>query len=381
MRASLRALICTLGLIGLQTGRAESADVVVGYITSLTGSTASIGIPYQKGMEAARAKLEARGIKVIVLDDKSDPSTAVQDARKLIDVDKVDVLIGTAGLPSTAAMAPIIQEAKVPLIVTSTLAVPGEKGSWMVTVPQPVPLMISADVEDMKRNGVKTVGYIGFSDAWGDIVHDALAKLADPVGIKVVTDERYSRTDTSVTGQALKIMAAHPDAIFSGGSGTAGALPHIAVRDRGFSGRMYSTHAIINKDFIRVGGPGVEGIIAPTGPIVVVDQLADDNPIKKAGLEFRAAYQKANGEIPSDAFSGYAYDACLILADAVRRMPQGISPGTPEYRAALRDAIASTKDLVGTHAVYNFKPSERYGVDERSRVLVKLDHGEWKLVP
>jgi branched-chain amino acid transport system substrate-binding protein len=231
----------------------------------------------------------------------------------------------------------------------------------------------------MKKHNIKTVAYIGYSDTWGDLVYDALMRTAEPAGISVVTNERYARADTSVTAQALKIVSAHPDAVLTGGSGTPGALPHIGLAERGYKGPAYSTHAIINPDFIRVGGPAVEGVIAPTGPVIVAEQLPDANPTKKVALEFRDIDQKTNGEPTRDAFSAYAFDGYLIFADAAKRALTKAKPGTPEFRAALRDALFEIKELAGTHAIYSFKPGELYGVDQRARVMVHLQKGEWKL--
>jgi branched-chain amino acid transport system substrate-binding protein len=267
------------------------------------------------------------------------------------------------------------------MIGIAPISLPPDQRGWTIEVPQPPPLMVAADVEAMKKAGVKTVGYIGYSDAWGDLVYDALMKSVAPAGISVVTNERYARADTSVTAQALKIIAAHPDAVLTGGSGTPGALPHIALAERGYKGLAYSTHAIINPDFIRVGGAAVEGVIAPTGPVVVAEQLPDSNPIKKVALQFREIYQKALGEPTSDAFSAYAYDGYLIFAAAAKQAMAKAKPGTPEFRAALRDALFETREFVGTHAVYTFKPGDLYGVDQRSRVMVQLEHGKWKLMP
>ncbi len=319
---------------------------------------------------------------MIQLDDASDPSTAARNARKLIDEDKVDVIIGTAGSPGALAIAAVSRETKTPLISIANANLPGPDGAWMITIPQPAPLMIGAVVEHMKKQGIKTVGYIGFSDAWGDLVYDSLMQAAGPAGIKVLTNERYARADTAVTGQALKIMAVRPDAVIAGGSGTPGALPYMALAERGYKGPIFGTHALINPDFIRVGGAAVEGLIAPTGPVVVAEQLPASNPIRKVAMDFRAAYQKANGVAPSDAFSAYSFDAWLIFADAAARaLATKAEPGTVQFREALHDAINSTKELVGTHGVYNFKPDSRYGSDERSRVIVKLEKGQWKLVP
>ena len=380
---SLAALACAT-LLGAVAPAALAADYKVGFITSLSGPVSSLGIPYQKGMAAAQAfkgDIDGKKVQVIQLDDASDPSTAARNARKLIDEDKVDVIIGTAGSPGALAIAAVARETKTPLISIANANLPGEEGAWMVTLPQPAPLMVSAVVDRMKKSGVKTVGYIGFSDAWGDLVYDALQKSAEPAGIKVVSNERYARADSSVTGQVLKIVALRPDAVLTGTSGTPGALPYLALAERGYKGQIYGMHALINPDFVRVGGASVEGLLAPTGPVIVAEQLPADNPIRKVSMDFRAAYQKANGAAPTDAFSAYSFDAWLIFLDAAKRASAKAEPGTPQFRVALRDAITSTKELAGTHSVYNFTPNDRYGSDERSRVVVRLEKGQWKLVP
>ncbi len=380
---SLAALACAT-LLGAAAPAALAADYKVGFITSLSGPVSSLGIPYQKGMAAAqafKADIDGKKVQVIQLDDASDPSTAARNARKLIDEDKVDVIIGTAGSPGALAIAAVARETKTPLISIANANLAGEEGAWMVTLPQPAPLMVSAVVERMKKSGVKTVGYIGFSDAWGDLVYDALQKSAEPAGIKVVSNERYARADSSVTGQVLKIVALRPDAVLTGTSGTPGALPYLALAERGYKGQIYGMHALINPDFVRVGGASVEGLLAPTGPVIVAEQLPADNPIRKVSMDFRSAHQKANGAMPTDAFSAYSFDAWLIFLDAAKRASAKAEPGTPQFRVALRDAITSTKELVGTHSVYNFTPNDRYGSDERSRVVVRLEKGQWKLVP
>ena len=364
---------------------ANAADISLGLITSMTGPGASIGIPYSKGTAAGEVyKDEVNGIKIKVeqLDDASDPSTGARDARKLIEQDKVDVLMGAGNTPITLAIAAVAYEQKVPLIsLVPTGDLQGDAGTWLVSVPQPVPLMVAAVVQRMKATGVKTVGYIGYNDAWGDLVYNSLKQTAEPLGIQIVTNERYARADTSVTAQALHIAAAAPDAVLDGGSGTPGALPLIALADRGYKGQIYGTHALINPDFVRVGGTAADGIICPTGPVVVASQLPEANPIRKVALEYEAAYQKANNEPARGAFGPYAFDGWLIMLDASKRaLATGAQPGTPQFRLALRDAITSTKDLVGTHAVYSFAPGHATGVDDRARVLVKLVDGKWTLM-
>jgi branched-chain amino acid transport system substrate-binding protein len=286
--------------LGALTGAAGAwaADLKVGFITSMSGPVSSLGIPYDKGMKAAvayKSEVGGRKVQVIQLDDASDPSTAARNARKLIEEDKVDVIIGTAGAPGSLAIAGVARETKTPLISIANADLPGEEGAWMVTLPQPAPLMMGAMVEKMKQSGVKTVAYIGYSDAWGDLVYDALMKSAPGAGIKVVSNERYARSDSSVAGQVLKIVALRPDAVITGASGTPGALPYLALTERGYKGKIYGMHSLINPDFIRVGGASVEGLLAPTGPVVVAEQLPDANPMKKIAMDFRSAYRHLLG--------------------------------------------------------------------------------------
>jgi branched-chain amino acid transport system substrate-binding protein len=365
-------------------GAATAADLKVGLSVSLSGPNASLGVPYSKGMQAAVAykpEINGRKVQLIILDDGSDPTTAGRNARKLIEEEKVDVIMGTSGAPSAMAMAQVARETKTPMIGLTPLALQGADTEWTVTVAQPTDLMVAAVVDRMKKAGVKTVGYIGFSDTWGDLVYNALTKAAEPAGIKVVTNERYARADASVTGQALKIIAAHPDAVMTGGAGTPGALPYLALSERGFKGPVYGQHGLINADFVRVGGAAANGTQLPTGPVIVAEQLPADYPTRKVALDFRTVFQKVNNAPTTDAFSAYSFDGYLVFADAAARALPKAEPGTPAFRVALRDAIMSTREVVGTHGVYNFKPGQVYGVDERARVIVKLDNGHWKLVP
>jgi branched-chain amino acid transport system substrate-binding protein len=379
----LKTLTRTALAVALATGFATTAlaaDLKVGLSVSLSGPNSSLGVPYAKGMQAALAykgEVNGRKIQLIVLDDGSDPTNAGRNARKLVDEEKVDVLMGTSGVPAAIAMAQVGRDAKVPMIGLTPIQLDPAENGWVFTVAQPTQLMIDAVVERMKKDGVKTVGYIGFSDAWGDLVYNALMKSAPAAGIKVLGNERYARADASVTGQVLKLLAMKPDAVMTGGAGTPGALPFLALSERGFKGPMYGQHGLINPDFVRVVGGAGQGALMPTGPVIVAEQLPNDYPTKKIAMDFRAAFQKANNAPTSDAFSAYSFDGWLVFTNAAARAKG--EPGTPEFRQSLRDAIATTKEVVGTHGVYNFKQGDLYGVDQRARVIVKLENGQWKL--
>jgi branched-chain amino acid transport system substrate-binding protein len=362
------------------------ADYKIGFVTSMSGPAATIGVPYHRGVAAAREYMSEIGgekVTVIELDDASDPSAATRAARKLIEEDKVDVLIGTGTSASSMAMQAVANETKTPMIALSPIK-PSKADDgqfWTVTVPQPPQLMVKVVADRIVRDGVKRLGFLGYSDAWGDLVYNGAKAAEKTDGLKLVVAERYARTDTSVTAQALKIVAARPDGVIDGGSGTQGALPFLALAERGYKGKLYGTPALVNADFIRVGSKAVEGVLCSGGPVVVADQLPDDHYAKKIALAFRTAYQKANGAASTDSFAPYAFDAWLIFADAAKRAAEKAKPGTPAFHAALHEALFSVKGLAGTQALYNYSPASSYGADERGLVLMRLVGGKWKYEP
>ena len=242
-------------------------------------------------------------------------------------------------------------------------------------------MMSLAIAEHMAANGVKTVAFIGFSDAYGEGWSEEFAKAAALKKITVVANERYARTDTSVTGQALKIMAAKADAVLVAGSGTPAALPQKTLKERGYTGKIYQTHGVANADFLRVGGKDVEGTFLPAGPVLVADQLPDANPVKKSATAYIKAYEGMYGKGSVSTFGGHVWDAGQLLNAAVPVALKKAQPGTPEFRAALRDALESVKDVAGAHGIFTMSPTDHLGLDQRARVMVKIENGTWKYQP
>ena len=370
-----------VGLLGSGV-LAHAAEIKVGVIAPLSGPVASQGMSSIDGIKAGakhQDSVNGHTLKIIQLDDASNPSMTTRNARKLVEQDNVDVLIGTSSVPGAMALATVSRESKTPLVSWTPIELNGEAAEWAVTTTQSGFTMVSAVVDEMKRNGVKTVGYIGFADAWGDVAYAALQKYAKEAGIEVVANERYARADNSVTAQVLKVMAANPDAVLGGGAGTPGALPYIGLHERGYKGGLYGTHAILSPEFVQLVGEAGEGLRVPTGPTLVGSQLPDSNPSKNIIKDYGNAYKAVHGKDPYDVFSAYAFDAWLVVSEAVKRVPANITPGTPEYRAALRDAIKSTNKLAGTQGVFTYAPATAYGDDKASVVIVKLDKGQWIL--
>ncbi len=375
-----RKLLLAMALTVCFAGAAVAQEVTIGLTMGTTGPGASLGIHYKNAFQLMPKTIGGYPVKFIMLEDKTDATEAAKNARELITEDKVDAVMGSVAVPSTTQLAQIANELKTPLMALSPVALPPEKLEWTFVVPQPTTLMMSAVADHMNANGVKTVGYIGFSDSWGDIVFKSIEQVAAPVGIKVVSNERYARADTSVTGQVLKVMASEPDAVVVGGSGTGGALPHIGLVERGYKKQIYHNHGTVNREFIKVGGRAVEGAIAPTGPLIVAEDLPADNPVKKVALDFVTRYEQTFGRGTRNGFGGYSYDGFLLLDAAVPIAAKKAKPGTPEFRQALRDALENVKNVVGTHGVYNMTPKDHTGLDQRARVLVRVENGEWRLL-
>jgi len=361
------------------------ADVNVGVTISATGPAASLGIPEKNTISLMPKTIGGQKINYIVLDDASDTTAAVNNTRKLIAENKVDVILGSTTTPASLAMIDVAAEAQTPMISVAASARIIEpmdaKKKWVFKTPQNDIMMSLAIAEHMAANGVKTVGFIGFSDAYGEGWSQEFAKAAELKKIKIVANERYARSDTSVTGQALKLMSAKPDAVLVAGSGTPAALPQKTLKERGYTGKMYQTHGVANADFLRVGGKDVEGTFLPAGPVLVAEQLPAANPVKKSALAYVAAYEAAYGKGSVSTFGAHAWDAGLLMSSAVPVALKKAQPGTPEFRAALRDALEQTKDVAGAHGVFTMSATDHLGLDQRARVMVKIENGAWKYQP
>jgi branched-chain amino acid transport system substrate-binding protein len=361
------------------------ADVTVGVTLSATGPAASLGIPEKNTIALMPKTLGGQTVNYVVLDDASDTTAAVSNARKLIAESKVDVIIGSTITPASLAMIDVAAEAKVPMIsmaASARIVEPmDDKRKWVFKTPQNDIMMSLAIAEHMGKTGIKTVGFIGFSDAYGEGWYQEFSKAAELKGLKIVANERFGRTDTSVTGQTLKLMSARPDAILVAGSGTPAALPQKSLKERGYGGKMYQTHGVANADFLRVGGKDVEGTFLPAGPVLVADQLPANNPVRKSALAYVAAYEAAYGKGSVSTFGAHAWDAGLLMSNAVPEALKKAQPGTPEFRAALRDALEKTNEMAGAHGIFTMSPTDHLGLDQRARVMVKIENGAWKYTP
>ena len=382
MTLQLPARLVTLALAALMAFAAQ-AQMKVGVIASATGPTAAVGIPQKNSAALLPKKIGNLDVEYTVLDDASDSTQTVALIKKLL-IDKVDAIIGPSGSPNSMAALQFIAEAKTPMLApvgTTAVVLPmDEQKRWVFKTTQNDDLICQALVAHMVKTGVKTVGYIGFGDAYGESWFKVFTAMIDKAGISLIANERFQRTDQSVIGQATKIVAANPDAVLIGAAGGPTVLPHRTLVERGYKGQIYQTHGAATPDFVRLGGKDVDGAVMAASLLLVLDQVNDSNPAKKTALEYIVAYEKLYGTKPAT-FGANVYDAGLLLQRAVPEALKRGQPGTEAFRVALRDALEGTRELVGTQGVYNMSAADHSGFDRRGRELMQLTNGVWRLIP
>lgn len=355
------------------------ADLTVGVSVPLTGPASGLGIPMANGVKMWPATVGGEKLNVIILDDATDPTKGVQNARRFVNQDKVDVIVGSGATPVAIPMADVATESGTPHLALSPIGLPPGKDAWSFRMPQSNGVMAEAMVEHMKKQGVKSVGFLGYTDAYGEQWLQALTPLLEKAGIKLAGVERFARSDTTVTGQALKLASANPDAMVVVASGSGAAMPQLGLIERGYKGKFYQTHAAATRDLMRVGGKAVEGTFVTTGPVVVAEQLPDSHPSKALGVKFNAEYEKIYGAGTRNQFGAHSYDAYLLLDKLVPVAAKKGKPGTPEFRAALKAALEDAPAMPVTHGIIDFTATDHWGFKTGSGVVMKVVNGDWKL--
>ena len=376
-----RPLLKALAALSLIVALDATAQIKIGLMVSATGPTSAIGIPQKNTGALLPTKIGDATIEYIQLDDGGDTTRAVQNAKKLIQENNVDAIIGPSTTPNALAILPVIAEAKVPLMATvgtqSVVEPLDANRRWVFKTTQNDDLIAEALLGHMVKNNVKTVGFIGLNDPYGENWYKVFNELGSKAGVSIVGSERYARQDQSVTGQTLKLISAKPDAILVAGVGGPGVLPQATLRDQGYRGPIYQTHGIASDDFIRLGGAKVEGTILAAGPMLVIDEIPDSNPIKAVSMRYIQAYEKMYGSRPAT-FGANTYDSGLILQHAIPEALKKAKPGTEAFRVALRDALENSGNVVGAQGVFNMTPTNHNGMDKRARVLVTVKDGKFR---
>jgi branched-chain amino acid transport system substrate-binding protein len=376
LKQATLAVALTLSLSGI-----AHADITVGVVLPLTGPGSGVGIPVKNGIPLWPKSIAGENLKLVVLDDATDPTTGVKDTQRLVTEDKVDVIIGSVVTSVAIAMADVAAASNTTQISIAPSPLPPGKDKWTFVMPQSTDVMAHAVSQHMKGQKVKTIGFLGYSDAYGELWLKAMQAEADKNGMKIVATERFARADTSVTSQALKLTAANPDAILIVASGSGAGMPQKTIMERGYKGKVYQTHAAATPDLVRIAGKDAEGTFVVSGPVTVAEQLPDSNPSKKAALAFVTQYEKLNGPGSSNQFAGHASDSLIMLEKAVPIALKKAKPGTPEFRAALRDALETMGRTVVAQGVIEWTPQDHWGYTKDSGVMLKIVNGQFKIEP
>ncbi|WP_372659879.1 ABC transporter substrate-binding protein [Hydrogenophaga sp.] len=358
---------------------AALADINIGVSLALTGPGSGLGIPMQNQFKLFPKTIAGEKVNLIVLDDGTDPGKGAANARRFVTEDKVDFIIGSCITSVAAAMSDIAAEAGTVQLAASPVGLPPGKDKWMFRLPQSNTVMGHAVVEHMKKQGVKTLGFLGYTDAYGEQWLKEITPQLEKAGIKLVGVERFARTDTSVTPQALKLVSANPDAILVVASGSGAAMPQMGIVDRGYKGKIYQTHAAASQDLMRIGGKAVEGTFVVSGPAVIAEQLPDSHPSKAVAVDFVQKYEKSMGPGTRNQFAGHAYDAEIVLEKVIPMALKTAKPGTPEFRAAIRDAMETMGRTVFSHGVMNWTKDDHWGFTLETGVMLKVVDGKFKV--
>ena len=360
---------------------AALADINIGVILPLTGPASGLGIPAKNQIALWPTSIAGEKLNVTVLDDATDPTNGVKNARRFVTEDKVDVLVGSVATPVGVAIADVALETKTPQLALTPIGLPPGKDAYTFRMPQSNTVMATAIINHMQKQGVKTVGFLGYTDAYGEQWLQAFTPLAEKAGIKIVGVERFARTDTSVTAQALKLVSANPDAMLIVASGSGAAMPHKGIVERNFKGKIYQTHGAASKDLMRVGGKDVEGSFVVGGPVIAPYQLPDSNPSKKLAVAFADKYDKAYGVGTHNQFAGHAHDVIVVLEKAIPLALKKAKPGTPEFRTALRDALETMGRTVVAHGTINWTKEDHWGYTMDTGVMLKVVDGQFTIAP
>jgi branched-chain amino acid transport system substrate-binding protein len=371
------AMLATALALCAIPARAQTSEITIGISISTTGPAAALGVPERNALEFVPKEIAGVPLKVIVLDDGGDPTNATTNARRFVTESKADAIMGSSTTPPTIAVSNVANEAGIPHLSLAPFPVTPERAKWSVVLPQPVPIMGKVLYEHMKAHNVKTVGYIGYSDSYGDLWFNDFKTQAVPMGLTLVDEERFARPDTSVAGQVLKLVAANPDAVLVGASGTAAGLPQTSLRERGYKGLIYQTHGAASMDFIRIAGPAAEGVIMASGPVMNPEGQPDSALTKKPGLALNSAYEAKYGPNTRSQFAGHSYDAFEVLKRVIPAALKTAKPGTVEFREAIRQAFLSEREIAASQGVYNWTEKDRSGLDDRSRIILTVKDGKY----
>jgi branched-chain amino acid transport system substrate-binding protein len=362
---------------GGEGGGDDSGPIKIGAVLDITGAGASLGVPERQTLEMLADQvnedggINGREVELIIEDNQSTEDAAAQAATKLITEDDVDILLGASRSGPSFAMRPIAEDSEIPMISLAANVQIVEGSEWVFKTAQNDAVVLENIVDLAVERGWKTLSLIRDSSGYGEGVQEVLEQLGEPEGIEVVTTESFAPDATDFTAQMVNVRNAGADANIIWGIPPAAALAQKAYAQLNLDAPVIQSHGIGNQVFLETAGQSADGLLAPLGRLLVVDQLPEDDPQKKVIEQFISDYKAEYGESPST-FAGHAWDGFMIAVQALEEV--GTDPNE------LRDYIENLDEFVGISGVFHFSPDNHSGLDKTALAIVTVENGEWKLV-
>jgi branched-chain amino acid transport system substrate-binding protein len=353
-------------------------SVKIGALFSVSGPASFLGEPERNTAEMMVAEInKAGGIKgrkleLIVYDTQGDATKAVQAANKLIKDDKVVAIIGPSTTGDSMAVIPVVEKAEIPLISCAAgIKITDPVKKWVFKTAQNDVLAVMKIYKNLQKQKINKIAILTVSDGFGSSGREQLKLQAKEFDIKIISDETYSPSDKDMTVQLTKIRQSETQAIVCWGTNPGPAIVARNAKQLGIKIPLYMSHGVSSKKFIELAGAGAEGIILPSGRVIVADQLSNSDPQKKALMNYVNKYRE-HYKVEGDHFGGHAYDAIMLLTKAMEQA--GFSP------AAIRDQLEKTKKVAGIGGTFSFSPQDHAGLNSDAFVLVQVEKGDWKLI-
>jgi branched-chain amino acid transport system substrate-binding protein len=360
---------------------AQAAEPIrIGAIFSVTGPASFLGEPERNTAKMLEEDLNKAGgllgqkIEVIVYDDESDTTKAVTAVDRLIKRDRVVAVIGPSTSGSTLAIVPKVEEAKIPLIsCAAARKIVEPVRQWVFKVAASDILAVKKIFTDLKQRDLTKIAILTASDAYGAGGREDIKELAPKMGITLVADEVYGPKDTDMTAQLTRIKGTAAQAIVVWGTNPG---PAVIARNRAqlkITTPLYMSSGVASKKFIELAGPeNAEGILLPAGRLIVEAQLPATHPQKSLLSKYIREYEPRFKQ-PVSTFGGHAWDAMMMLAQAIRNA-KSVEP------AAIRDAMERVRGFYGTGGEFNFSPEDHSGLTEEAFAMVRITKGDWELL-
>ncbi|CAA7619851.1 ABC transporter substrate-binding protein [Magnetospirillum sp. SS-4] len=373
--------ICLSVMMSVTAANAAEPPIKIGAFLSVTGQMSPMGDPQKRTFDFMVEKINAQGgvlgrkIEMIVYDDASEPEKATTFVKRLIENDKVDLIIGGSGTPTSMSVLQLMERAEMPYMsLGGGTAIGDPVRKWTFKFPQSDRLAAEKVLTDLKKRGLTKIALLSENVGFGKSGHDQTVKLAPKFGIEILIDEVYSPKDPDVTPQLTKIRGtAGVQALFIFGTGTGPAVATKNIKQMGLNLPLYQSHGVASKEFLRLVGPAADGTRLPAGAQAVADQLPANDRQKKIVMDFKKEYEERNKPLEVSPLPGHGLDALLMAVDAFKRA------GTTD-KAKVRDAIEQTKDFVATTGIYNYSPTDHMGLGLESFKMVEIKNGDWVLL-